>query len=317
MYTQKEEEGKASIPHAKLCACARLLKLSLADDTCTQFYMENACIVVKRGASMKNEKKLTRDIIIQTLVNALKPLEYIHAFWEGGAAALNRIDEWSDIDLYLVVDDKNVDETFLAVEKALKPLSPVKQKYDVPHPPESGLFQAFYGLEEASEYLVIDLAVLTLSSPEKFLEPEIHGDAVFFFNKSDKVKAHPLDKKAIIGKLLKRLERLRARFDIFNSFIQKEINRGNYIEAIDFYRVLTLASLVDALRMKYSPIHHDFRTHHIHYDIPPEEIEKLKRLFFVKDEKDLQEKYHEGTKWFHKIMSEIDRRQIERLIRKL
>jgi len=263
-----------------------------------------------------NENRLTRDSIIQTLVNALESLDYAHAFWEGGAAALNRIDEWSDIDLYLVVDDKKVDETFLAVEKALKLLSPIKQKYDVVHPPESGLFQAFYKLEDTSEYLVIDLAVLALSSPDKFLEPEIHGNAVFYFNKSDKVKASPLDKKLLIGKLLKRLERLRARFDMFNSFVQKEINRGNYLEAMDFYRVLTLASLVEALRMKYSPLHHDFRIRYIHYEIPSEEIKKLKRLFFVKDEKGLQEKYHEGTKWFHKIVSEINRKEVERLIRK-
>jgi hypothetical protein len=267
-----------------------------------------------RGASMMNENRLTRDIIIQTLVDALKPLDYVHAFWEGGAAALNRIDEWSDIDLYFVVDDKKVDETFLAVEKALKSLAPIKQKYDVSHPPESGLFQAFYRLEGTSEYLVIDLAVLTRSSPDKFLESEIHGNAVFFFNKSDKVKVPSLDKKSIIEKMLKRLERLRARFDMFNSFVQKEINRGNYLEAMDFYRVLTLASLVDALRMKHSPLHHDFRIRYVHYEIPLEEIEKLKRLFFVKDEKDLQEKYYEGTKWFHEVMSEFDQKEIEKLI---
>lgn len=249
-------------------------------------------------------------------MNALEPLDYVHAFWEGGAAALNRIDEWSDIDLYLVVDDKKAEETFLVVEKALKSLSPIKQKYDVAHPPESGLFQAFYRLEGASEYLVIDLAVLALSSPDKFLEPEIHGNAVFYFSKSGKVRAPSLDKKSMIGKLLKRLERLRARFDMFNIFVQKEINRGNYLEAMDFYRVLTLASLVEALRMKYSPLHHGFRIRYIHYEIPLEEIEKLKRLFFVKDEKDLQEKYHEGTKWFHKIVSEINRKEIERSIRK-
>ena len=69
------------------------------------------------------KKRLTRDIIIQTLVDALKPIEYVLAFWEGGAAAFNRVDEWSDIDLYLVVDDKKVDETFVAFEKALKSLS--------------------------------------------------------------------------------------------------------------------------------------------------------------------------------------------------
>jgi len=55
---------------------------------------------------MGNAKECTREIIIQTLVDALKPLDYIYAFWEGDAAAFDRIDEWSDIDLYLVVDER-------------------------------------------------------------------------------------------------------------------------------------------------------------------------------------------------------------------
>ncbi|UCE29520.1 MAG: hypothetical protein JSV85_01995 [Candidatus Bathyarchaeota archaeon] len=258
--------------------------------------------------------RLTREIIIQTLVNALKPIDYVHTFWEGGAAAFNRIDEWSDIDLYLVVSDKKVDETFSVVEKALKSLSPVGQKYDVPHPPQSGVFQAFYRLKGSSEYLVIDLAVLTLCSPDKFLEPEIHGDVVFYFSKSDKVKAPCLNKKTMIGKLLKRLERLRARFDMFNNFIQKEINRGNHLEAIDFYHSLTLAGLVEALRIRYNPIHHNFRMRYIHYELPSEIIKKLKNLYFVTGEKDLQEKYNEASRWFQKTMSEINQEEIEKLI---
>lgn len=131
---------------------------------------------------MKNTNGLTRDNIIHTLVEALEPIDYLYAFWEGGAAAFNRIDEWSDIDIYLVVDDGKVDETFLAVENALRSLSPIKQKYEVTQTSWPGVSQAFYKLEGASEYLIIDLAVLTLSAPDKFLEPKIHGDAVFYFN---------------------------------------------------------------------------------------------------------------------------------------
>ena len=90
---------------------------------------------------MTKKKRLTRDIIVQTLADSLELLVYVHAFWEGGAAAFDRIDEWSDIDLYLVVDDKNVNEMFLTVEKILNSLSSIKQKYEVLHPPSSGLFQ--------------------------------------------------------------------------------------------------------------------------------------------------------------------------------
>jgi len=255
---------------------------------------------------MMNEDRLTRDIIIQTLTHALKPIDYVHAFWEGGAASFDRIDEWSDIDLYLVVDDEKVEEIFPIFENALRSLSPIKQKYIVQHSPESGLFQAFYKLEGASEYLIIDLAVFKLSSPEKFLEPEIHGNAVFYFNKTNKVKLPSLDKNAFAKKLQKRLERLKANFDMFNNFVQKEINRGNCLEAMDLYRVVTLASITEALRIRHNPVHHDFRMRYIHYELPSEVIKKLKHLFFVKDDRELQKKYHEATKWFHNIMSEID-----------
>lgn len=264
---------------------------------------------------MTKTKTLTRAIIIQTLDNALKSLDYVHAFYEGGAAAFGRIDEWSDIDLYLVVDDEKVEETFLAVEKALRSLSSIKQKYEIQHPQRSGLFQAFYKLEDASEYIVIDLAVLALTSPDKFLEPEIHGDVVFYFNKSNEIKPHALDKDALVKKLQEKLERLHARFNMFNNFVQKEINRGNYLEAIDLYYALTLATLVEALRIRYNPVHHDFKMRYIHYELPSETIRKLKHLYFVEDEKDLQEKYHEAVKWIHEIMSEIDKKEIERLVR--
>jgi hypothetical protein len=261
---------------------------------------------ISRGASPTKPKiKLTRGILVQTIAKTLKPLDFVHAFWEGGAAAFDRVDEWSDIDLYLVVDDKKEDETFLAVEKALKSLCPIEQKYEVLHPPSLGLSQAFYRLQGTSEYLLIDLAVLSARSPEKFLEPEIHGNAIFYFNKSINIPP-PLDKDAFVKKLQERLDRLKAKFAMFNSFVQKEINRGNHLEALDFYHAYTLAIMVAALRIRYNPFHHNFRMHYIHYELPSEIITKLEHLCFVRDEKDLQEKYNEATCWFHEIVSEID-----------
>jgi len=264
---------------------------------------------------MVRQQRLTRDIIIQTLVEALEPLAYIHAFWEGGAIAFNRIDKWSDIDLYLVVDDEKVEEAFLAVEKALRSLCSIKQKYGIPENPRLGLSQAFYRLEDASEYLIIDLAILKSCSPEKFLEPNVHGNVVFYFNKSDKIKPLPLDRGVLVTKLQERLKRLHVKFDMFSNFVQKEINRGNLLEATDLYHALILATLVEALRIRHKPVHHDFKMRYIHYELPPETIKKLKHLFFVKDEIDLQTKYHKASKWINEVMSEIDQKEIERLIR--
>lgn len=247
------------------------------------------------------EKKVTRDAVIKTLNRALKPLSYTQALYEGGAIAFNRLDEWSDIDLYLVVDDDKVEAAFKAVEKALETLSPIKQKFEVKQLPWPGVSQAFYKLRDASEYMLIDLAVIKSTGSEKFLEPEIHGEAVFYFNKSDAIKVPKLDRESLNRNLQERLTRLNARFAMFNIFVQKEINRGNFIEALGLYHALTLGSIIDALRIKYSPFHHDFKTRYIQYELPRNTTKKLERLYFVKDSKDLKRRYLEASKWFREL----------------
>lgn len=251
-----------------------------------------------------NKPRVTRDAVITTLVDALKPLEYVHAFYESGAIAFNRIDEWSDIDLYLVVDDEKVDDAFGAVEAALRSLSPIKQKFAVPRLPWPGVAQAFYRLEQASEYLLIDLAVIKLSGPEKFLAPQIHGKAVFYFNKSDEVDVPILDQEELAKNLKQRLARVKDRFAMFNVFVQKEINRGNYLEALVLYHNITLGSVVDVLRIKYSPFHHDFKTRYLKYELPTQITERLEQLYFVTGEEDLTNKYQEATKWFNEVATE-------------
>ena len=126
---------------------------------------------------------------------------------------------------------------------------------------------------------------------------------MFYFNKSHKIEVATLDKDRLSKSLQERLTRLRDRFAVFNIFVQKEINRGNYIEALSLYHSLTLGSIADALRIRYSPFHHDFKTRYIQYELPKEVIEKLENLYFVRDRKDLEEKYREATEWFKEMMA--------------
>src|SRR3989442_14119172 len=185
---------------------------------------------------MAKQTTLTRDSIVRALTKGLQPLPSVHAFWESGAAAFNRIDQWSDIDLYIVVDDAAAAaETFLVVEKALAALSPIRLKHEVSWPPTSGIYQKFYRLAGTSEFLLVDLAVMTLSAPDKFLVREIHGEAVFLFNKGDTVRVPPLDAEAFVRGLLERRRRLAERMELFGPFVPKEIHRRNWLEALEFY----------------------------------------------------------------------------------
>lgn len=253
-----------------------------------------------------NEKRLTREVIVETLVSTLEPLDYVHAFYEGGAAAFSRIDEWSDIDLYAVADDDKIDVVFLVVEKTLKQLSLIEQKLRTPHLPWPGVFQTFYRLANTSEFLLIDLAVLGPSAPEKFLEPFIHGNVIFYFNKNGAVKPAGFEKEMYCKKLRDRLQVMQARFKMFNNLVQKEIYRRNYLEAMEWYHVFTLTTLVEALRMEHNPTHHDFRMRYVHYELPTQTVRRLENLYFVKNADDLQKKYREATEWCKETMSKIN-----------
>jgi hypothetical protein len=254
---------------------------------------------------LKADRKSDRTKIVTALMSFLKPLEYVHAFYEGGAAAFRRIDEWSDLDLYAIVDDDKIEHTFGVVEEALDSVYQIDKKYPVLQQLWPGVSQAFYRLKSTSRYMLIDFAVLTQRSREKFLEPNIHGDNVFYFNKSSRIRPPTLNKQKFKDRMHERLERLNARFDMFNIFVQKEINRGNWLEALDLYYNVTLASLVEALRARYNLLHYDFKMRYIHYEFPAEIVVRLQNLYFVKDEKELQSNYREASKWFLTAISEV------------
>ncbi len=248
---------------------------------------------------------------MSALSQALERVDFARALWEGGAAAFGRLDEWSDVDVYVLVDDGKVDDAFRVIEETLEKTAGIRLKYAIGETQWPGVFQAFYKLENASEFLLLDVAVVSMSSEEKLIEPEIHGEAVVYFNKSDALKTTHLDMRAFEEKVAKRVRRLRDRNEIFNVFVQKEINRGNWIEAADMYRAVVLDSLVEALRIAHGPLHYDFRTRYIHRELPANVLSKLKDLYFVKDEEDLRAKYSQASAWLDQTLSSLEGRGVK------
>src|SRR5205823_14779661 len=185
--------------------------------------------------------------IVQAMTDALEPLSFVHAFYEGGAAAFHRIDVWSDIDLYIVVDDAMVPKTFRAVEKVLASLSPIRLIHEESWPAASGIFQKFYRLEKAGKFLLVDLAVLTVSAPDKFLVREIHGEVVFLINKRDSIQIPPLDRETFGRGLLDHRRRLRARMALCGPFVATTLLRGHRLAALECYRALVVPSAVGAV----------------------------------------------------------------------
>ncbi len=260
-----------------------------------------------RHLSVMEHKVVRRREIVARLVSALKPLDYVRAFWEGGAAAFGRVDRWSDLDLYAFVRDGSTKATFGRVEGALRKISPISRTYVVPFSGWEGVDQKFYSLKGASEYAIVDFAIITEKSSERFLTPEIHGKNVFYFDKDDIAVTAAFDSRKFRRGMRERRSRLAERFAMFDVEVRKELNRGNSLEALEEYRRLTLGTLVELLRMKHGPMHYDFRMRYVHYELPPRVVERLERLGFVRDLDDLRTKHGEAKEWISELLAEKGR----------
>lgn len=94
-------------------------------------------------------------------------------------------------------------------------------------------------------------------------------------------------------------------FNLFQVLSEKEIARGNWLEALAFYQGYTLRPLVEALRIKYSPYHYNFYTRYIHYELPAEVLSRLERLYFLHDPSSLTGARKEAEGWFRELQAEL------------
>lgn len=249
---------------------------------------------------------LERSSIIDVVVRELEPLEFVHALWQGGAAAFGRVDQWSDIDFMVIADRDSIPAVFEAVEKALEKAIGIEKIFEVPQPTSHGFFQKFYRLKNTSPFLLVDFAVGNLEKQDKFLEPEIHGNPIVHFDRKGIIASQPLDREKFKNNMALALERTKAKMETFQRFFDKEYNRGNYLDAFDFYYNFALGSLLMVLRMKHSPYHYTFRTKYANYELPPETVKKLEGLIFIRNPEELKVKYQELKEWFAEAVNGLN-----------
>ncbi len=245
-------------------------------------------------------RTLTRNDVLNSLRRSLEPKRHILAMWEGGAAAFGRVDRWSDIDLMVAATDGTVARAARDIERILRRLSPFSAQLAAKHPNWPDMVHTFYKLRDAGEYLMVDVAVMPQHSPDKLLEPEIHGEPLVHFDKARICRPARLDRAAFRAALRRRRTRMTAMFAIVGNFARKELHRDNPIEAAYNYQMI-LDLLVEALRMKHGPHHYNFRGRYVHYELPAPVVRRLQPLFFVKDTADLGRKERRVRQWFRAL----------------
>lgn len=253
---------------------------------------------------------LTRPALIAAVRGALEPLPFVHCLWEGGSVCFGCNDQWSDVDLQCEVDDERIAAAFDAVEAALARVAETSLRFVVPEPAWHGHSQRFYRFANAEPWLMLDLCVMKRGAAHKFNEPAIHGQAGVLFDRSGLFGSNVVrtDRAAFETRLRGRIESLRARFAMFQVLVEKETWRRNPIDALHFYQGLTLAPLVELLRIKHDPLRHNWGSRYLHRILPAAAAKRLQKLMFVGTPRQIPAKRTEAAAWFEELAAELEAR---------
>jgi hypothetical protein len=257
-----------------------------------------------------SEYKIDRKQLLETVANVLEDQEYTQAMWEGGAAGFDRVDEWSDADVHVIVKDGSVEQAYADAEAAILALTEIDYRYRLPEPTWHGHSQCFYRFKDASPFLLLDLVFMQENSEaERFLQFRTHGKAKVWFDKAGLVVEEPLDEAEMLEKMKAAVEADRMRFDLFWVMIEKEIRRGNAIEAFNFYFSSALRPLHEVLRIIHSPARY-FYTRYPQYDLPLEITDRLTGFYYLRDLEALEDKFAEARAWFAELIAKLDWEEI-------
>lgn len=219
-----------------------------------------------------------RQEIIDALAQGLEPVPWIRAAWLGGSDGTGRTDEWSDVDLQILVEDAHKEEAFERVRAVLERLSPIAHSYRFPEPTWHGHSQELLSLRDADDCHFLDLVVMLASSDDRLLEPERHGEALVLFDKDGVVKPAPFDRAKHAAKMRERLPVLRELFFLLQNLVKKAVRRGAEPDAVLIYVNRTVAPLVELLRMRHCPDRYDFGLRYLDRDLPPELAAEIRAM---------------------------------------
>ena len=253
---------------------------------------------------------LTRPQIINALTVALQPRDFVRAAFIGGSAATGRLDDLSDIDLFLFVVTGQIEPAAKAIDDALRALSPVNIHWRLPMPTWHGFNQAFYQLKNAPEHLMIDWLMVEAGQQHPWLEVERHGTPTILFDKDGLIVPAHVDRAAINEAIRKKVEDIRLRSRLLRHLpIKLALPLGGGgrelpADASYFYHQLILRPLVDMLRITHAPDRHDYGFRYLKDDLPQREYERVIRLCYPQSEADIPSFAAEATRMTDQLIQQ-------------
>lgn len=241
---------------------------------------------------------INRKKIIATINSEFISDEKVYAFWLEGADAIGTVDEYSDIDMWFDVEDGYEDMFINHIKETLINISPIEffhEKYHN-HPK---IRQMFIRLSDTSKFLIIDLCIQSHSRKIEFIKEFEDEKVKVMFDKGDVIKYTNTDMNEFTQSINKRREEIIKTYEFFAVWIEKEIKRNNYLEALAYYNEYILCPLIELLRIIYAPTKSGFGSKHIKRDLPIDKVNMIEYLYKISSIEEIGKKTREAISYFH------------------
>ena len=246
---------------------------------------------------------INRARIIKAIENGLKDNPAVFAFWLEGADSTDMVDRYSDIDIWLDVEDGEEQEIFEEVERVLSGLAPIDFSYE-PENHHPKIRQKSVHLKGTSEYLMIDVCIQSHSRDFQFIRG-IGDDPLVIFNRGG-VRFRDAGEAELHQILVERVHHIKNVFSQQMRVLSK-VERGEFLEAWMYYSKWTLQPLAELLRIRYAPHKYDHYFKHVQRDLPGEVVSQLEDLAGIKSLEDIRQGVNRASELFKENLREVEK----------
>ena len=203
--------------------------------------------------------------------------------WVGGAAATGGYDEWSDVDVEVLVTAGTHHDVYARLLDGLRTDFHVDHVWEVPREvwPDGAQFFAMLQhrpglLDEPTR--IVDLHLSSVSDEPLRLDVRRHGTPIVLHDPDGLLTLEHDDEAAMAATRDAAAEQVRQRRGLGQWLVNRAIAREQPAEAVGMYLRFGLDPLVRMLRHEHCPWRHDYGLRYVRTDLPSEVADRLEAL---------------------------------------
>jgi hypothetical protein len=243
-----------------------------------------------------------RQRIIAQVAAAARASADILALWEGGSAAFRHSDAYSDIDLEAVIRPGTRDSVVDALKSAVTAIASIAREF---RPDESHGSQYCWQLHGVPPWNFIDITFQDHRPSGHAIDTGLHGSPIIHVDKVGCVTLCKETASVRDARIRDVIVRAAAMCDLHPVLVEKQLQRGDLLQAFGEYQRFMVRPLIELLRAKHCPQRSSWQTTSITWDLPPDINQRLRGLVVVADIAAMRAQLAIVTAWKRALIEEL------------